>query len=417
MISTEIRARPTVNFISARQCMRNYLLSNKDEKREIGKICRFILVTCIFIFCCGIGFAQQYKSNLVIRAPFLSQPVIIDGRPTIYYELYVTNFGSDTIHLKKLRISDSADNSALASFDNDELKTRMNRIGKPGKGDTTIIPGGSSCIIYIELVLKNGATPVQLIHRFQFKALGKPVNATDSIIITAVAIPKTQMLVLGPPLGNGNWAAIYEPSWRNGHRRVIYTINGHAFIPGRFAIDFIKLDSKGRLTDRDADLIKDWYGYGVDVLAVADGVIASTRDDFLETPTVSGRERVTADRATGNYISIKIADDKYAFYEHLKPGSIKVKPGQKVKRGEVIACLGFTGQSEGPHLHFHVANKNSPLGAEGMPFTFEHFTYLGRYTNIDSLGKSPWFPSLGPGDMTRLKERPLPNSVVNFNPR
>src|SRR5258708_8177321 len=417
MITTEIRGRPNVNFMSARQCMRNYLLSNKDEKREIGKICRFILVTCIFIFCCVIGFEQQYKSNLVIRAPFLYQPVIIDGRPTIYYELYVTNFGSDTIHLKKLRISDSADNSALASFDNDELKTRMNRIGKPGKGDTTIIAGGSSCIIYIELVLKNGPTPVHLIHRFQFKALGKPVNATDSIIITAVAIPKTQMIVLGPPLGNGNWAAIYEPSWRNGHRRVIYTINGHAFIPGRFAIDFIKLDSKGRLTDRDADLIKDWYGYGVDVLAVADGVIASTRDDFLETPTVSGRERVTADRATGNYISIKIADDKYAFYEHLKPGSIKVKPGQKVKRGEVIACLGFTGQSEGPHLHFHVANKNSPLGAEGMPFTFEHFTYLGRYTNIDSLGKSPWFPSLGPADMTRLKERPLPNSVVNFNPR
>src|SRR5258708_8741508 len=195
MISTEIRARPTVNFISARQCMRNYLLSNKDEKREIGKICRFILVTCIFIFCCGIGFAQQYKSNLVIRAPFLSQPVIIDGRPTIYYELYVTNFGSDTIHLKKLRISDSADNSALASFDNDELKTRMNRIGKPGKGDTTIIPGGSSCIIYIDLVLKNGATPFQLIHLFQFKVLVKPVNATDSIIIPPFSLPTTQILL------------------------------------------------------------------------------------------------------------------------------------------------------------------------------------------------------------------------------
>src|SRR5258708_12218624 len=120
MITTEIRGRPNVNFMSARQCMRNYLLSNKDEKREIGKICRFILVTCIFIFCCGIGFAQQYKSNLVIRAPFLSQPVIIDGSPTIYDELYVTNFGSDTIHVKKVRLSDSADNAALAPFDNDE---------------------------------------------------------------------------------------------------------------------------------------------------------------------------------------------------------------------------------------------------------------------------------------------------------
>jgi murein DD-endopeptidase MepM/ murein hydrolase activator NlpD len=195
---------------------------------------------------------------------------------------------------------------------------------------------------------------------------------------------------------------------------VIYTINGRARIPGRYAIDFMKLDDSGRLAPSHPDLVSDWYGYAADVLAVADATVASTRDDFKEPATVSGREHVTADQATGNYISIKLENGNYAFYEHLKPGSIRVRPGQKIKRGEVIASLGFTGQSSGPHLHFHVADNNSSLGGEGIPFTFDHFTYAGSYKTIDSLGKAPWTPAEGALSGIRRREHPLPNSVVNF---
>lgn len=174
----------------------------------------------------------------------------------------------------------------------------------------------------------------------------------------------------------GPWEAVYNPAWTRGHRRVVYTVDGHAHIPGRYAIDFIKVDSQGRFFQGDSDVVRNWYGYGARVLAVSDGVVASTRDSFPESPTVSGHRPCPADQGAGNYISIDIGG-RFVFYEHLRPGSITVRPGQRVRKGEVIGALGFTGQTVGPHLHLHVADRNSPLGAEGLPFAFERFDQAG----------------------------------------
>jgi murein DD-endopeptidase MepM/ murein hydrolase activator NlpD len=124
--------------------------------------------------------------------------------------------------------------------------------------------------------------------------------------------------------------------------------------------------------------------------------------------------KYTADQATGNYISIKIGNNQFAFYEHLKPKSIKVKIGQKVKKGEVIASLGFTGQTTGPHLHFHVADDDSPLGAEGIPFVFEAFEVLGSYKDFGNFGKSLWTPLNDLKQLIRKQEQPSPNSVIKF---
>jgi murein DD-endopeptidase len=375
-----------------------------------------ILIVLTSIFSAKTAFAQPYRANLDIRIPYLSSPVTIGGMRVLYYELYATNWGTDTIRLNRLRISGATGHAVLTVFDNDALRQRSARVGPQGKLYSDLLPGGSSCVIYVELALKNEPNDdLKLTHCLQFETFGGPVHSTDSVTILPASAPSARPLVLGPPLGKGNWAAVYEPSWRTGHRRVVYTVDGHAGIPGRYAIDFIKLDNNGRLAHGDNDdLAKEWVGYGADVLAVADGTIASVRDDFLETPTISGRERVGAERATGNYISIRVGNGRYAFYEHLKPGSIRVRPGQTVKKGQVIANLGFTGQSDGPHLHFHMADRNSPLGAEGVPFSFDQFIYSGNYTNIDSLGKSPWLPVDRSVKRIRRGERPLANSVISF---
>ena len=44
----------------------------------------------------------------------------------------------------------------------------------------------------------------------------------------------------------------------------------------------------------------------------------------------------------------------YALYAHLDTGSIRVKVGDKVQRGQIVGKVGNTGNSTGPHLHFQL---------------------------------------------------------------
>ena len=48
----------------------------------------------------------------------------------------------------------------------------------------------------------------------------------------------------------------------------------------------------------------------------------------------------------------------------MQPGSLKVKVGDTVKTGQVLGLLGNSGNTDSPHLHFHVMDGPSPLALE-----------------------------------------------------
>ncbi|MBA4054008.1 MAG: hypothetical protein C0490_04785 [Marivirga sp.] len=357
-------------------------------------------------------FGQAYHSSVDMRVTFTPQPVIIHGKRTVYYELHLTSFSTDSIVLKKLEVIGASDSSVILLMSDAALKKGFGRT--VDYGNNVLAPGASG-VIYIECILPGVGDEISVFHRLDVEKVQSGKKQSFAVKGAGMLIKGKQVTVLGPPLKEGPWAAIYDPSWERGHRRVFYTVDGNARIRGRFAIDFIKLNSQGQYARGDNDLILNWIGYNDDILAVADGVVASVRNDFKESLTLKDHPAYPAEKASGNYIAIDIGKDLVVFYEHLKPGSIKVMPGQRVRKGETIASLGFTGQTTGPHLHFHVADKNAPLGAEGIPFVFEHFMLLGAYSDLEKFGIEPWI-SEKKSPQVRSGERPSPNSVIKFKP-
>ncbi len=93
-----------------------------------------------------------------------------------------------------------------------------------------------------------------------------------------------------------------------------------------------------------------------------------------------------------------------------------VKPGNASRAAQVIAKLGSSGSTSiGPHLHFHVADANSLLGAEGLPFVFSHFTVLGEFASIaGAAGRRSVDPPASSASCRRRNTRPAPNAVISF---
>lgn len=336
---------------------------------------------------------------LELRVHRSAAPVRIRGTEVLVYELHLTSVTRDTLILTRLEVKDAG--QTVADFRGRELEKLLS-----GPAE---LPAGGQVVAYFWLPV-DGAMPRSLHHHVEYTVAASGERGDLDSGVTPVW--NSGAMALGPPLRGGPWVAIYDPFMARGHRRVFVTVDGRTLLPGRFAVDFMKIDDRGKLSHDDSSKVANWNGYGADVLAVANGVVAATRDDVPESATISSTRHPLAE-ASGNYISLSVGPGRYVFYEHLQPGSVRVKPGERVRAGQVIAALGYTGDSTGPHLHLHVATANSDLAAEGIPFVLDSFRQLGRYDSMETLGKEePW--SRWTEAETRKRELPAANAVIEF---
>ena len=93
----------------------------------------------------------------------------------------------------------------------------------------------------------------------------------------------------------------------------------------------------------------------VPVVAVADGKVLRIRDGVVDRlVTTAADRRSVAGKGCGNGIVIQHADGLETQYCHLRLGSVAVKPGETVKRGDVIGAIGASGMAQFPHVHLTV---------------------------------------------------------------
>lgn len=147
---------------------------------------------------------------------------------------------------------------------------------------------------------------------------------------------------------------------------------------------------------------ENFWGFGQPVLAVADGEVTEIVNDIPD--NLPGKlPPVTVQNISGNHVIMRIAPDTYVMFAHLMQGSVSVRLHQQVKRGAQLAQVGNSGNTTAAHLHFQVTDDNSALAAEGIPFIFDRFRFLGY-------GKD--FEEDHHPDLPRSRSVPMDDSVI-----
>jgi len=122
-----------------------------------------------------------------------------------------------------------------------------------------------------------------------------------------------------------------------------------------FGVDFAKVggDTQRDLArSRTPTKLADFYSWGEAVLAPADGTIMSVVNDRPDNPLGTKDPNEPA----GNYLVLRVADDRFVYVAHLQQGSVAVKAGDVVTSGQFVGLCGNSGNSDFPHVHLHVQN-------------------------------------------------------------
>lgn len=333
-----------------------------------------------------------------------------DGKWHLVYELHLNNMDRWNYQLTKVEaISNDSSARPLVTYTGAALDAVTRRPGQPpSEKEKSKLPPGTMGVVYIWATLDTQeAIPATIRQRLTVKIGTYPEEQT---VVTAPITIGKGAVAIGSPLRGEHWLAANGPSNTSGHRRALIPIDGHAAIAQRFAIDWVKLRDDGKTFQGDEKDNKNYLAYGNEAYAVADGVVTETKDGIPENvPGIDSRAvPITLETVGGNHVILDIGGGRFAFYAHLQPGSLRVKLGDKVRRGQVIGLVGNSGNSTEPHLHFHIGNSSSPLGAEGLPYSLASFEVVGRGEGLKATEMK------GPVELHK-NEIPMENEVVNLS--
>jgi hypothetical protein len=319
------------------------------------------------------------------------------------YELHLTNFGPTPLALSRIDVfdADAGTVEPVATFKAEQLKTMAQPLGGRTLSDPNeklVIASGQTALVFMSVPFnRDSHLPARLLHR---------VSTVDSVVEGAViGTHHTELHVLGPAVEGPNWLAADGPSndEDNHHRRGVVILDGQAVDSRRYAIDW-EQRRDGASFSGDARDVRSYYSYGKAVLAVADGQVVTARDGLPDNIPGHGESfhpsvPITLETVAGNTITLDLGGGQFAYYMHLQPGSLHVKSGDHVRRGQVVAIIGASGDAREPHLHFEVTTSSKLLAGEGVPYLIDRYRCRSVSDGLLEL---------------RIQELPLNGSVIIF---
>jgi hypothetical protein len=241
--------------------------------------------------------------------------------------------------------------------------------------DRVLAPGGSTIVYNPFDELPAGLAPRELRYVLALADTGGAV--VDSVVAVVPLRDYVTRTDLVLPL-RGRVLVFDGHEFYAHHRRwnLAHPVVGKLFRAnsGRYAYDLSIVDLAGRMYRGDGTRNEDWYSWNAPVLAPGAGTVvaAESGEPDWEVGRTGLPDTVVLARPIalfGNYVVIDHGNGEFSLLAHLRRGSLLVRPGERVRRGQPVGRVGFSGSVYTIHSHYQL-QRGAEYDAEGLPSTF-----------------------------------------------
>jgi hypothetical protein len=315
-----------------------------------------------------------------MAAPAHDAQVVLgdDGMDHVEYELIVLNVFVEPVTLASVQVMDPAGRQLLL-IEGEALTAATQTLLSKTPG--AVVPTSAAVGVDVDVVVTPGTAPDAVTNRIIYAL--QPDSTSAALILDpsfegpTVPVDHSPAIEIAPPLKGDGWLATSACCTPNVHRSLRVAVDGQRIdTPETFAVDWA-LIANNRVSQGDGTRNEDYYNFGQDVLAVADGTVVNVVDGQPNQPPTEALVPTDINQYGGNQVMLEIAPNVYVWYAHLQPGTIPVKIGDTVKTGTALGKIGNSGPSAGPHLHLGVLDRPDPTSARSLPFVIDNYTLVG----------------------------------------
>lgn len=355
-------------------------------KRRFYGVHRVWLALALFMIGCGaLAWAQspQVGGGVVTLTVEPKQPYIERRGPEqlVNFDLLLKNRGPIPLRINKIQVS-VYDSAGVLAF-----RRYLDENGRPSGISAVpdrIVPSGGELDVFNPFYFFNEEMPLARLH---YEVLFEKTDDKEPNLLNFVTKAEGDVY---PKLYTDNTRLILPLRGR------IYVFDGHDFYAHhrrqvvfrnkqlrpntvRYGYDLMITNADGDLYRGDRFVPENWFSYGSPIYAPAAGVVVEAVNDVPENSYKDGEVvyPTLPDNVDpfgmGNHVVIDHDDGEFSVMVHMKPGSLRVKKGDKVRQGEQIGAIGFSGDTFLPHLHYQLMDGPDERADQSLPSYFCDF--------------------------------------------